>query len=234
MAEHRRHWILIPAAGESQRFRAEGLLTPKPLLRVRHEGRECTMLAHVVSRVPREFQVVVALRDPPISSRDWRGRVAVVGETSGQAETVLRALREIPDEDGVTTMDCDTLMEQDDVHELCALVGSEYSAAVAVAYDTADQQMSRVDYVPVPTLFVEKRSISPWGMISARSFSSAGVLREVLEEVVLEYASAGREPYLSEALNRYPGKKIAHVVTRWTDWGTPAKLRSSGALLCSA
>ncbi len=227
MASDRRHWIVMPAAGESQRFKDAGYQTPKHLLRVRYRDYEGSMLAHVISRVPVVFEVVVGVQER--TQTDWRGETVVIGRTSGQAESVLRTLRDIPEGDSVTVMDCDTLLTQDDIEEVSAL-GSRtgYSAAVAVGYDS-DLAMSRVDQIPYPTLFAEKRYISPWGMISARAFSEVGELREVLEQVVREHRSAGREPYLSEVLNRYSGLKIAHVVHDWTDWGTPEKLHKSGA-----
>lgn len=190
-----------------------------------------SMLAHVISRIPREFGIVVGLRPAHLSYlRDFRGEVRRIETTSGQASTVLQMARTINPLDSVTVMDCDTLLEQEDICELGKLVTpGHYDAAVAVGMCTQDTAMSRVDQIPFPTLFVEKRYISQWGMVSARSFARPGELARVLSEIVREHEAAGREPYLSEALNRYPGKKIAHVVTRWTDWGTPEKVRSSGA-----
>lgn len=223
MAGSRRVKILIPAAGESRRFREAGFSLPKPFLPVEWGGVVKTMLEHVVDCVPPEYEIVVGVRVP---RRLNRGVAVAVRDTGGQADTVRQMLGHVDAADAVMTMDCDTLVPFN-VAEFAATL-STYRAAVCVA-DIGHADMSRVDCVPNPSVFVERGAISRWGVVSVRGFDSAGVLSEVLEEVVEEHARSGTEPYLSHALNRYPGVKYAHVINTFHDWGTPDKLRISGA-----
>lgn len=231
MAGGRRFWAVIPAAGSSRRFAEAGYDKIKPLLRVRRAtGENASMLAHVASAVPSGMHIIVVLPLGQEVPADVASSVQVarVPRTLGQADTVRRVVRDLPPDDGVLCLDCDTLMRREDVGAVVNAVIEQYDVAVAVA-SCDDPEMSRVDQVPHPTLFVEKCRISRWGMISARAFGSAEELSRVLDEIVEEDERAGVEPYLSGALNRYPGNKFAHEVTWWQDWGTPQKLRSTGA-----
>lgn len=229
MASDRRIRILIPAAGESARYREEGYDLPKHMLRVTYGGINGTMLGHVLEYVPKDMDVLVGVRQA-VPDLHPRVMTTVVEHTAGQADTVRQMLEEVDIDDGVIVMDCDTLVLKEDVYRIRNLM-AEWSAVVLVAENRYDRSMSRVDHVPHPTVFVEKKDISQWGVVSVRAFHNAGLLRGTLRQVVDEHRQIGTEPYLSHVLNRYPGTKYALVTKEYTDWGVPEKLRRSGAVI---
>jgi hypothetical protein len=214
MASHRRFWLLIPAAGESQRFREHGINTPKPLLTVRSRGGQvCSMLAHVLATAP-FTRTIVGLRHPWHLPEDARGcDVVHIQRTRSHADTVRQMLEHVPPDDAVMIMDCDTIMVPEDLEAMTA-----YEADVVIAVARSDDpEMSRVDAVPFPSRFEDKWSDLPYGVISARMFHESGHLKNCLRDT------------FSDTLAHYGQTTRAHLVTSWQDWGTPEKLRATGA-----
>ena len=215
----------MTAAGRSQRFVDAGYLTPKPALEINWRGTIAHMVSHVVTQIPSEYVAVVttgAVR-LPITWYD----VHSIEKTFGPAETTLLGLRRIQHDGPVVVMDCDTIVLRKDLERLVKAL--EVSAAAVLVYESDDKNMSRIDEYPYPTVFVEKKRISPWGVVSARGFSSAATLRSCLTQVLEEALTIGREPTMSHVLNRYPGVKRAIEIAEWIDWGTPARVIKSGA-----
>ncbi len=224
-------WRVVLAAGESKRFKEAGYTTPKPFLRIRDSiGLSMPMIVHVVSNLPpvgdKDFyRTVVAL---PIGTEYGFGPTTKYIETTkGQADTVLQIVKNLPHEDSILVLDCDTILQTKDIQKLIEM-NSVYGVTLAVT-ETFDPNVSRVDQVPFPTMFVEKEPISQYGIIGARCFRSNLLLIEALEEVMKECAETGKEPYLSMALNHYPGTKFALVIDKFEDWGTPERIKESGA-----
>jgi len=202
------------------------------MLRITYGGVNRTMLGHVLRCLPESVDVLVGVKQIFPNHYDVvaADNTMVVKETTGQADTVRQMLSNVNDDNMVMVMDCDTLVLREDVMQI-PLYLETWSAVVLVAENRNDRSMSRVDHIPHPTVFVEKKDISQWGMVSVRAFHSAGLLRSTLEQVVAEHREIGTEPYLSHVLNRYPGTKYALVTKKYTDWGVPAKLINSGAVI---
>jgi len=221
-------WIVIPAAGESKRFRAEGWLVRKPLIVLKSpEGEEDFMVNFVKRSIPPTLQhsLVIAHKENyfPLGPYDYQLHIY---KTTGQADTILQVLRELPRDEEVVILDCDTVLEPADVKIIADFL-QVYDVTIAVA-ETFDPNASRVDSVPFPTRFVEKEPISQWGIIGARGFKNIGLLIEALEKTVAECAAAGIESYLSMAINHYPGRSFAHVITKYVDLGTPERIKEAG------
>lgn len=233
MASDRRVWAVIPAAGTSDRYLVRGYMTPKPLLRVRSRGVTKTMLEHVLDCVPSEYRRMVVLplgcEVPPVSAE-----VLLVQSTSGQAETVMRAVRSLSYQDVVVTLDCDTIVQPGDVRATVRAVTQDsisHNKAVAafMVGESSDPEMSHVDSLNAPTVFGERSVVGTHGVVSGRAFYSAGALASVLDTVVEECRGTSVAPDMSMLLSRLQGRKHAHVVTEWQDWGTPEKLYECGA-----
>ncbi len=222
--------VVIPAAGKSQRFFNAGYTTPKPLLKIRNNQNDLvgTMLEHVYCTIPSGFvDITVGLPDtysgPELVLVEYRK----IESTLGQADTVYQLIKDLPEDDRVLVLDCDVLLHEDDIR---GVVGALEVADLSVAVtETFDPNASRVDVIPYPTRFVEKEPISSWGIVSARAFRHAALLKDALETTLEECKKSGEEPYLSMALNHYPGMKYAYKIDRFQDWGTPERLHESGA-----
>ncbi len=219
-------YILIPAAGESRRFKEAGHKTPKPFLQIQNrKGKVQSMIEHVLDTVP-STRIYVGVPEQYRYEIQYGGvGIIPIFRTLGQADTVWQMVDRLPDKDGpLVVLDCDMILQTSDLKIIMSMLGS-YAVTVAVT-ETFDPNASRVDAVPYPTRFVEKQPISSWGIVGARGFHS---VRE-LETCLRIYVSAvAKEPYLSEVMNLYPGKAYAHVIDDYEDWGTPERIKESGA-----
>lgn len=224
-------WVVIPAAGKSKRFQDAGYMTPKPLLKVKLGGKTQTMLEHVVDSIPPYMKdIVIAVPagvDHPLNTA-----YKVIEETVGQADTILQALSDLPAQDRVLILDCDMILHTEDLERMVRLL-EVYDATIAVTR-TFDPNASRVDTIPFPTKFAEKEPISEWGIVGARAFKSIGDLVTALNYTMVYCDHTGVEPYLSMAINSYPGSKYALEIMDFYDLGTPERLRESGAQICES
>lgn len=222
-------YTIIPAAGVSKRFKEAGYETPKPLLYVKSkDGTIASMVAHVVDSAPFE-NCLIGLPIGQKQPDDLTGAAVGIKSTTGQADTIYQIVRMLDDDSSILVLDCDMVLLTKDIDKLVEMI-KVYDVAIAVT-ETFDPNSSRVDQVPFPTKFVEKEPISQWGIVGARAFKNAGLLTDALRKT-LEWAKAlNVEPYLSHAINLYPGTKYAHVITEYQDWGTPERLQQSGAVI---
>lgn len=223
-------FVIIPAAGESRRYRDLGH-PYKPVIWIRtKEGVDASMLSHVEDTAPAGV-LMVALPRGVKTPQDSRGHVVSIAKTSGQADTIYQMVRRLPENARVLILDCDMILERRDIETLVRMLDI-FDVTVAVT-KTFDPNASRVDCVPYPMKFVEKQPISEWGIVGARAFKSAGVLSSALEETIAICDKLKIEPYLSMAMDKYVGTKYAHIIKKYMDWGTPERLKNSGAEIIS-
>jgi len=218
-------WIVVPAAGESRRFKEAGYTIPKPFLMIDDEGLVMTMIGHVLYDINHYEKILVGLSN--LAPDDFEFPSILIENSIGQADTVYRMLSCLPQEDSVLVLDCDMILEADDIQKMMDFL-KNYDVVIAVA-ESFNPNASRVDQVPFPTRFVEKEPISQYAIVGARAFKNIGLLKKALERTLDRYKKIGQEPYLSVAINHYPGTKYAHQITKYTDWGTPEAVKSSGA-----
>lgn len=222
--------VVIPAAGESRRFLDQGYLTPKPFLQVKVGDDSRMMVEHVInslSDIIHHSFITVAVHDEVYRRITPFVNTCIVSKTIGQADTIYQVVKHFSPEDKVLVLDCDMVLATEDLRYLVDLLGV-YDVSIAVT-ETIDPNSSRVDQVPFPTRFVEKEGISQWGIVGARAFKNAGYLTDALKRVIDRSIGRSVEPYLSTAINHYPGEKYAHVIKNYMDWGTPERLLKSGA-----
>lgn len=236
-------WIVVPAAGKSRRFQEAGYSTYKPLLMIKNRiGETRTMMSHVLTpvmdylynpktdeRTPYKDVIVGLPSDshPPCTGLQYYQ----IEKTAGQADTVYQMIQDLPQEDPILILDCDMVLQTEDISRLVDLI-KVYDVAIAVT-ETFDPNASRVDQIPYPTRFVEKEPISNYGIVGARAFRNIGNLKSALRRTIERYKVLGQEPYLSVAINHYPGTKFAHLITQYEDWGTPERIKESGAEIVS-
>lgn len=219
-------WTVIPAAGQSKRFKDAGYSVIKPLLKLKDPDNSVDLMINfVIDTAPEPRYVIVALPSE-VDTRSESFKVCEIEKTTGQADTILQVIKTLPPEDQVLVLDCDMLLELKDINLLVELI-SVYDCTIAVT-ETFDPNSSRVDKVPFPTRFVEKEPISQYGIVGARAFNSIGKLIDALKRTVYDCNLIGTEPYLSMALNHYFGTKYAHIITDFVDLGTPDRIKESG------
>lgn len=220
-------FIVIPAAGRSQRFLKSGYRAPKPLLWVDpKEGAVARMVSHVVHSAPAGKAVIGLPRDT-IIPKELRKISTTIENSIGQADTVWQLVRFLPDDARVLVLDCDMVLPSATLEKMVQYL--EVMDVVLAVTETFDPNASRVDTIPFPTRFVEKIPISQWGIVGARAFKRADLLTSALEIALANCVDNHEEPYLSMAIQHYPGSKYAHMITEFQDWGTPERLKESGA-----
>lgn len=223
-------YILIPAAGESRRFRESGYDTPKPFLMIKRDnGLTARMVDHVIAEAP-DGEIIVGVKlGYDRSMGPHLGSVALVMSSKGQADTVYQMASGLVRQDApVMVLDCDMIVPHLDLTKMMELL-SVWNAVVAVT-KTFDPNASRVNVVPYPTYFAEKEPISAWGIVGARAFKSVRLLRMSLKITLEHCRREDKEPYLSMTLNDLqPGTVFAHQIDNFVDWGTPERVKASGA-----
>ncbi len=225
--------VVILAVGESRRFKKEGYDTPKQFLTIEHQGVKASMLEHVNRTLPpfvsRLFVLPNYTRPPAdlqIDTNDW----ITIMQTGGQAESAINAMKYVHEGHSVMFLDCDMLLARSDLDFMLRSLFI-YDGVVAVT-KTFDPNASRVNAVPHPTFFAEKEAISEWGIVSARGFKDYFKLVTALHAGILSDRFNQRHPYLTGTLMNYPGKIYAHVLQKpIVDWGTPERVRASGAVI---
>ena len=242
MAGPRHVWVLVPAAGESRRFREAGFKTPKPRLKVSHGdlygGAPRRMLHHVLSAVPDDSWPRLAALPAPDDPEDLRGiggealYPLQVKKTKGQADTLRQMIRSLPardlDSTAILIVNCDVVFRDPaDLAWIVQRVMTGFTVA-SIVVESQDPAMSYAYPFPCPQKFVEKQLVGRHAMAGAWAFANATRLLRALDWACCQGST---EPYLSHAMNRIHGPKISHLVERekYLDWGTPANLKLSGA-----
>src|SRR6266568_4007956 len=210
-------WCVVLAAGESKRFIEAGYATPKPLLQIRsRDGIPNSMLGHVCATIPDHCNTIIALSRFLQKPSNVEGSSFSIGRSIGQADTLFQVVKNLPPDDHVLALDCDTILRREDLQVLIDKL-KDHVATVAITENVLDGNMSRVDSNINPQIFVEKQFISHWAVIGARGFHNTGYLTEVLRTYITHCKMTEQEPYLTPAMNLYEGIKYAHVI-RSLDW----------------
>lgn len=220
--------VVILAAGESRRFKEAGYSLPKPLLRLKNpKGEEGRMIDHLVAEFPDWLFASVIVALPKGTSPGTLGsRIMYIEHTTGQADSAYQIVKTLPDNNNVILLDCDMILNIKDILLLIEMI-KIYDVSIAVA-ETFDPNSSRVDQIPFPTRFVEKENISQYGIVGARCFKNAKLLTHALKKTLERCEEKHVEPYLSLAINYYPGIKFAHLITEYVDLGTPQRIKEAG------
>lgn len=231
MAGHRHLWVLIPAAGRSERFAVAGWKTPKPRLMVDHRllRSNRSMLEHVLDTIPSpEWPRLAALPSDEgqagLMVRNQRLHIMEVKKTRGQADTIRQMLRWIPasqlDETAVVVLNCDVVfLDPRLIADLVEQVERGFVASILVT-ESKNPAMSYAYPYPVPQKFVEKQVTGRHAMVGGWAFASGLRLLQALDWACCQDSG---EPYLSHALGRIVGPKISRLVPQdmWLDLGTP-------------
>jgi NDP-sugar pyrophosphorylase family protein len=222
----RRVTIVVPAAGRGQRFRDAGIHTPKPLIKIEHEGLTLTMLEHAVcSASGADLRIVCRDEDEAMFRASLvRAHELVVMDvpSTGQSHSVYWGLQGVEGPVLVVNSDqgfdypLDTFVEQ--------VWRSTFGLLV---FDSgirdSPSPFSHVDNVPLYSLAREKYALSRWALAGAFWCSDAQLLRRCIE-VQLNRRTEHGEYYLSEAMG--PGLAVIMPSNQLRSWGTPEQLQA--------
>jgi NDP-sugar pyrophosphorylase family protein len=191
--------ILIPAAGEGQRFKDAGYEDPKPLIQV--AGRP--MLGHVVHNLrpfrPHRFVIVSQIPDDRLRLVPWihYGDLTIhTDPTGGALETILKA-RDVIQEGPLLVANCDQLVGFD-VNNFLA---SAQHDGTFVTFKSSKEHHS---YVLVENgvirSIVEKMAVSYDAIAGVYYFADGLAFLNAAEEVVRKDYRVLGEYYVSTAI----------------------------------
>lgn len=219
--------VIIPAAGESQRFKDAGIKKPKGLLQLEYKGRRAPMIAHCI---PNNFvgEVIVAIRYLPVWAVAGVSRFFVVNETLGQADTVRQAAETVDGHIVVINSDNHIDIDMDLFVANCVHKNAD---AGAVVFD-ADFSLKYgyVDAYPDFKVGAEKRPISPYALAGAFYYRNGRVLIDAFN--MASMMSSTNEIYLSHLFEHIPGRKVGWLIPKdkLHEWGTPIDLMADPAV----
>lgn len=228
---------IVPAAGRSERYKAEGIETPKPLIRFAHrilspDERKC--MIHYVIHNSVGYTYVVC---PSSQEREFREAyvynplVTVEEETRGQADTIYQALEQLNDEG--TASDEAVLVVNSDQGFAFSLKGFVAEAeardldCAVLGFQSTNPAYGYVDGQVFDGGFEKPNLHTPaWALAGAFYFESSAALRVALHERLARFADG--EPYLSQCLSDIKGNKQVIPMYEWQlyPWGTPQDLRN--------
>lgn len=240
--------IVMPMAGEGNRFKKEGWTTPKPLIEL--NGKP--LFKHAISSVSAEgielkYSFIVRQEhideykiDERIQSFLHDANVFTVQKTTrGAVETCLVAENAIADDDAVIVMDCDLEFRSKRFIEIIKEVLSkpyelnEHSNLVGGALVSFESQEPKYSYAEVgEDGFVkrtaEKEVISNHALCGAYFFSSGKRFKQIAHQLLNEPEFKKLEYYVSLLFNYLleGGEKVCIApMEEYYSYGTPEELK---------
>lgn len=224
-----RLFTLIPAAGESRRFREVGYHTAKPFLSVGPDGgAETTMLRAVANRAPPGSTILAAVRANEADQTDEDiSYVELWRTTRGQAETVDILASLVPREAAVLVCNVDavTTYPLGSLVDACQRMGA---TAGVLSMPSTDPAHSYVSGLPWVTSTYEKQVVGNTAVAGFYYFRSAGNLRDAIHRHMHDRETR-HELYLTPVLNSiisthaYPSVLNVPLPPehKVISWGTP-------------
>ncbi len=229
--------IIIPACGRGERFKAAGYDTIKPLVPV--FGRP------MIERVIEELNMQDSI-DEVFVVANWDGELKVSHDsirlnrsTLGAGETVLLALKRIPDleDSSILLLDSDAIYHCDVISKFREFEKKPEIRAGMLCFKERDgdkEQIPKYSYAQIDAngtvvKIAEKMRVGPLANTGAYWFASAQEFRKCAEEVIRSGHFQNGEAYVSCVLDRYIllEKTIRAVVideVEYSNIGTPEAL----------
>lgn len=160
---------------------------------------------------------------PPVYHR--RTRVHWLNKpTAGQAETLLLAMEETPNEE-IMVVNCDQGFAPGLLDRLVS-EGRSASMPAALTFKAGPEEATRWSYVEDHPLFFdaeEKKAIGPMALAGAYYFPDSRLLKQCLILATSWATKNGTEPYISGVYGFMPKNKLSVEIRREDcyDWGTP-------------
>jgi dTDP-glucose pyrophosphorylase len=224
--------LVIPAAGESERFKPFCGDLPKGLLRFTWREQTQTMVEHCIPRGWKEH-VYVVVRDEHATSflatmrldwKDYSRTVFSVKETLGQADTVQQVVNVLPVDEEILVVNCDNGFENTMEMFLTACRRFTATAGAVVMPGRGCKRYGYVDDYPYFHRAVEKTAISNYALAGAFYFKNKQVFLSAYEACMVHQPA--QERYISSLFEYIPRPKIAYHIAKKElhEWGTPELL----------
>ena len=227
--------IVVPAAGNSVRFKDAGIEIPKPLIELVRPGRgRGTMLEHALQPwmgTKDGVKITVGCQYGE-DAKEFQARlprwidVCGMKPTKGQASTVFNVASTF--EGGTPLLVINSDVGIDYPLDIFATQCQAFHAG-ALVFPSCDERYSFIDEYPLFDKPVEKRNISGLAMSGATYFASTNLFLDSFKRHEESNTRHNGELYLSETLGFCPGRKLAVAAqaNQLHQWGTPSEVRDA-------
>jgi dTDP-glucose pyrophosphorylase len=233
-------YIIIPACGRGERFKAAGYATVKPLISVYGESMIDKVISTLHLRADDDLYVV----------SNWgeagsHKTITLEHETAGATETVLLALKELFKESKAKSdaplllLDCDAIYHCDVLSKFRELVSEASIRAAALCFEENEDEKEstpKFSYVLADESGLvsevrEKVRIGPLANTGAYWFASTKEFMQVADSIIQTSDFQLGEAYISCVLKAYLSqhlkvKAVQIVQTDYANVGTPACLET--------
>jgi dTDP-glucose pyrophosphorylase len=248
--------LIVPAAGNGERFRKAGYVVPKPFIRLAPTG--LTMLfsaaatfvglvdaVHTITRPDHEASYGEYTKDvrellktsppgPPITTR-FTGHV-IEHLQEGAALTILSTIGHVPDDAEIIIANSDQLFSRIDLESWIGHIEKFKPAGSILTFHVPDKEDKRWSFVKVfhndrrspryVTQVVEKRHVSDEATCGAYYFKTWRDLRNAIARMINVDARVNNEFYLAPAYNFLGGPISAYQINGFQSLGTPELLQA--------
>ena len=221
---YRKPVLIIPACGNSQRFRDVGIGRPKGL--IRWDGK--TMIEHVVPN-QLEWRTIVVVKKA--DEKMFRAELPLgfevlpISSSVGQMDTVLQALDTdlVPHGQKIIVVNCDDKFPAQRLQELADL---KAQAGVLVFETEPNARYGYIDHFPEFSFGAEKNPISRYALAGAFMFKDKHTFAHAVYGGAAKWHNHRGEYYLSHLFEHINGKKEAVLLDHKEiiDFGTPEAL----------
>ncbi len=235
--------IVMPMAGEGNRFLKKGWATPKPLIELNGQPLFKHAISSVLDKdIPMKYSLIVRQEhinkyqiDSWIKSFLPEANVfSVFKTTRGAVETCLIAEKVIADEDAILVMDCDLEFRSKEfiqvIKKMLSQPIEETEGGALVSFESDEPRYSYAevgkDGFVIRT--AEKEVISNHALCGAYFFSSGKRFKQIAHQLLQEPAFTKPEYYVSLLFNYLlkDGEKVWLVpMEEYYSYGTPEELK---------
>lgn len=235
--------IIMPMAGEGNRFKKEGWTVPKPLIHLNGQP----LFKHAISSVRaddihlkysfvvrkehiEEYQIAQTIKSYVPDANIF----SVEKTTRGAVETCLMAESVIADSDAVIVMDCDLEFHSESfmkiIREMLQQPYSEATGGVLVSFDSDDPRYSyaALNEEGFVIRTAEKEVISNHALCGAYFFSNGKRFKQIAHQLLEEPVFTKPEYYISLLYNYLlaDGETVRlSQLDEYYSYGTPEELK---------
>lgn len=235
--------IIMPMAGEGNRFKKEGWTTPKPLIELSGQPLFKHAICSVSAEdIPLKYSFIVRQEhinqygiDEGIKSFLPEANVFSVEKTTrGAVETCLIAEPAISDDDGIVVMDCDLEFRSKGflsiICEILSMPANQAEGGALVSFESTEPRYSYAEVGEDGCVIrtAEKEVISNHALCGAYFFSTGRRFKEIARQLLNEPEFKKPEYYVSLLYNYLLANgetvRIAPM-EEYYSYGTPDELK---------
>jgi len=234
---------LIPLAGSGLRYKKKGYKTLKPLIDIKGKP----MFVRAAKALPKaDLYIFVCLKehiekysiDKIIKNYFPKSKIiSLIKKTKGQADTCLKAIKFLKDNDYLTIGSCDYSMKYNMITLNKKMKNSDLVVWTFKDKNVVKKNPNMYGYVKINSrgnvikvTCKKKLSNQPWKdhtIIGTFSFKKAKTFVEFTKKLISRNEKINNEFYLDSVVQLCVGSKLnikANLVDKYFGWGTPSDL----------